>query len=65
MTKEECKKTKAVANVRVHVERALNRIKTFRILKGTLSLTLLPLADDIVRLCAALCNVLRPLIQSI
>ena len=33
MTANECKKTKHVANLRIHVERAINRIKTFRILK--------------------------------
>jgi len=31
MTTAECKKTKDVANLRIHVERAINRIKTFRI----------------------------------
>ena len=33
MTATECKKTKQVANVRIHVERAISRLKTFRILK--------------------------------
>ena len=33
MTTEECKKTKEVANLRIHVERAINRIKECTILK--------------------------------
>ena len=33
MIKSEVKKTKEVANLRIHVERALNRIKFFRIFK--------------------------------
>ena len=33
MIKSEVKKTKEVANFRIHVERALNRIKFFRIFK--------------------------------
>ena len=33
MTESECLKTKTVANLRIHVERAINRIKYFRILK--------------------------------
>ena len=33
MTKEECKKGKVVANLRIHVEQAVNRLKTFRISK--------------------------------
>ena len=61
MTATECKQTKEVANVRIHVERAINRLKTFRILKNTFPLTMLPLADDIVRTCASICNI-QPLL---
>ncbi len=61
MTAAECKKTKDVANLRIHVERAINRIKTFRILKSVLPITMLHHADDIVYTCAALCN-LKPLL---
>ena len=63
MTKTECSKTKDIANLRIHVERAINRIKTFRILKNTIPLTLIPLADDIISTCAALCNIQAPLIR--
>ena len=63
MTTGECRKTKEVANLRIHVERAINRLKTFRILKNTFPLTMLPLANDIVRLCAAICNIQPPLIK--
>ena len=59
MTEEECKKTTDIANLRIHVERAINRIKTFRILKSVLPITMLHHADDIVHTCAALCN-LKP-----
>ena len=41
MTKTECSKTKDIANLRIHVGRAINRIKTFRILRNTIPLTLL------------------------
>ena len=64
MTVEECEKTKAIANLRIHVERAINRMKTFRLLEGTLPLTILPYADDIVRTCAAICNIQPPLIKT-
>ena len=63
MTSAECKKTKEVANLRIHVERAINRLKTFRILKSVFSITMLPLADDIIRVCAAICNIQPPLIR--
>ena len=61
MTKEEVEKTKAIANLRIHVERAINRIKTFRILKNVFPITMLHHCDDIVKTCAALCN-LKPLL---
>jgi len=64
MTTAECKKTKKIANLRIHVERAINRIKFFRILKGTLPITMIQHVDDIVKVCAALCNLKYELIQS-
>lgn len=36
MTREKVHKTKKVANLRIHVERAINRLKWFKILSGTL-----------------------------
>ena len=47
MTSAEVKKTKDVANLRIHVERAINCIKSFRILKNTLPISLLQHIDDI------------------
>ena len=64
MTTSECKKTKHVANLRIHVERAINRIKCFRILNSTLPVTMLQHADDIVLSCSALCNLKPTLIRS-
>jgi len=56
-------KTKKVANTRIHVERAINRIKWFKILSGVLHVSLIPLFDDILVVCAALCNLLGPLVK--
>ena len=63
MTKAEVKKTEKIANLRIHVERAINRIKTFRILKCALPITMIHHCDDIVRTCAGLCN-LKPLLYN-
>ena len=54
MTTDECKKTKDI--LRIHVERAINRIKFFQILKGLIPVTMLHHIDDIVATCAALSN---------
>ena len=56
ITTEECKTTKYVANLRIYAERAINRRKTFRILKSKLPVTILHNIGDIVKTCAALCN---------
>jgi len=63
MTTSECKRTKEIASLRIRIERAINRLKTYRILKTVLPITLLPLIDDIVRTCSALCNLKPPLIK--
>ena len=56
MMKENGLKTKSIANLRTHVERAIRRIKWFHILKQTMPLALVPLENEIVMICAALCN---------
>ena len=64
MTSAEVKKTKDEANLRIHVERAVNCIKSFRILENTLPVSLLQHIDDILWTCAALCNLKPKLIYS-
>ncbi|XP_057294556.1 uncharacterized protein LOC130623071 [Hydractinia symbiolongicarpus] len=61
MTFAECSKTKTVANLRIHVERAIRRIRTFRILLTVIPISMLHHVDDIVFTCATLCN-LKPLL---
>ena len=61
MTTAECKTTKNVANLRIHVECATNRIKTCRILKLISAITILRNIDDIAKAGAALCN-FKPLL---
>lgn len=45
-----------IASLRIHVERAIGRVKNYHILKGTLSLSLARLANQIVCICAWLTN---------
>lgn len=52
-------RARQLSALRIHVERAIERIKIFRILKNTLPLTLVPLSSDILTVCCALSN-LRP-----
>ncbi|CAH3190347.1 unnamed protein product [Porites lobata] len=59
--KKAVKSTRTIASVRIHVERAIGRLKDFRILQGNFLLQMLPTADNILSVCAALCNLLPPL----
>ena len=56
--------TKEIANLRIDFERANNGIKNYRILKGILSITMMQHVDEIVLVCAALCNIKNVLIQT-
>ncbi|XP_072027733.1 uncharacterized protein [Amphiura filiformis] len=62
MAADKVKKTKKVANLRIHVERAIGRLKLFQILQKTVPISLLPLIDDIITVCAALANLFPPLV---
>ena len=64
MKKSELKKTKEVANLRIQVERVINRIKMFRILKVTIPMTMIQHVDDIILTCAALFNFKPKLIKT-
>ena len=63
MSKRDVKKTQEIANHRIYVEMAIRRLKSFRILKHELPLTLLSQIDDIVCICAALCNLYPQLVR--
>ena len=61
MCEDENRKTSSVANVRIYVEQAIKRMKDYRILKHKVPLDYLPIFSDIVKVCAALCNMKEPL----
>jgi len=63
MPRDSVLKTKRVANARIHVERAINRIKCFKILSSIVPLSLVPLFDDILQVCSCLSNLLPPLVD--
>ena len=57
-------KKEEVANLRIFVEQAIRRLKTFKILKHEMPILLLDKFDDIVTICAALCNLYPKLCTS-
>nr|XP_047129540.1 uncharacterized protein LOC124809473 [Hydra vulgaris] len=61
MTLFEVKKTSSTAKIRIPVEQIIGRLKTFRLISNELPLTLLPHANDILIVCAAITNMSNPL----
>ncbi|XP_064468691.1 uncharacterized protein LOC135382955 [Ornithodoros turicata] len=54
--------SRRISQLRIHVERAINRIKTYRILKSSLPIHHKKLMDSIILVCAGLCNLKGQLI---
>ena len=52
------------ASVRIHVERAINRIKNYRIWSGVIPLSLFGLVNQMWSICSFLSNVQDPLIST-
>ena len=59
----EVKESQTIASVRIHVERAIQRVKKFRIIRNEIPLILQGSVNQIWTVCCLLCNFLPPLIQ--
>lgn len=53
---QEIEEGRKIASLRIHVERAIGRIKTFEICKGTIPLSMARICNQIVCVCAFLSN---------
>ena len=62
LTAAETEETMTIASVRIHVERAIGRIKTYHILDGCLPNTLSSYATQIATVCGLFTNFLPPLL---
>ncbi|XP_049514301.1 uncharacterized protein LOC125941322 [Dermacentor silvarum] len=62
LSESEVTQTRRIASVRIHVERAINRMKTFRIFKQALPIRSKKIISDMIFVCAGLCNLKGPLI---
>lgn len=63
LSSEQVEETRRIAEVRIHVERAIQRIKTFNILNSTMSISLQMVAEDIFKTCSYLTNFQTPIIK--
>lgn len=60
---EDVVQTQQIAGLRIHVERAINKIKNFIIWKGEIPLSLFSVVNQMWSVCAFLCNTRDPLIS--
>jgi hypothetical protein len=63
LTKGDIRETKKIAALRIHVERAIRRLKLFKLLGNTLPLNMKPLANQMLTVSAVLCNFYPPLVK--
>ena len=56
MPPEDVMKTQEIAGLRIHVERAINKVKNFHIWDGVIPLHQLGLVNQMWSVCAILCN---------
>lgn len=56
LSADEVSKGRSIASLRIHVERAIGRMKQFKILKGTMQLKMARIADQVVTVIAFLSN---------
>ncbi|XP_055032015.1 uncharacterized protein [Misgurnus anguillicaudatus] len=64
LTNEEVTHTRRIAHARIHVERAIRRLKVYKILSQTVPISLIPKIDKILKICAGLVNLRSELISS-
>ena len=55
-TVQDISKGRKIASLRIHVERAIGRIKNYSILKGTIPISMARLTNQIIHVCAFLTN---------
>lgn len=63
-TSEQVVRTRTIARARIHVERAIKRIKSFNILNMIPS-SLIPHSSQVFQVCGALTNLQFPLIKEV
>ena len=56
LSADEVSKGRSIVSLRIHVERAIGRMKQFKILKGTMRLKMARIADQVVTVIAFLSN---------
>lgn len=63
LTAKEVKESKQIASLRIHVERAIQRLKSFKFLSSIIPVNTLYIANQAVKVAAIFCNLMKPLVK--
>lgn len=64
MRAQDVVKTQEIASIRIHIERAINKVKNFHIWDSVVPLSLFGVVNQMWSVCAFLCNMHDPLIST-
>ena len=63
LSQKEVECSRQLARVRIHVERAIQRIKIFQVLNTSMQLSLVPQVNSILTICCAISNLQPKLVK--
>jgi hypothetical protein len=63
LSQQQVETSRQMSRVRIHVERAIGRLKNFKILSEQMSISLVPHCDSILTICSAICNLQPKLVK--
>lgn len=63
LTSNEIKETRKISSLRIHVERAIRRLKSFKLLREILPLKIKYISSQLLKVATAFCNFLPPLVN--
>lgn len=65
LTSNEIKQSKNIASLRIHVERAIQRLKSYQFLSGTMYINSISVANQALKVSAIFCNFMKPLVNKV